>query len=626
MAEIEQLRELLFKREQQRLDDLEAELRDREQRIDALGEVLPESLTRLQDDKQLQQSLKPQLIRGIETTIRSNPKRFAMMFYPVIGPAIRRAISEALKGLLENINHTMENSFSARSWRWRFEAWRTGVPFNQIVLKHTLAYSIDEVFLVQRDSGLLLARSARDANEVLDRDAVAAMLTAIQRFMQESFDTDDDHPVRSIEIGEHTLWIIPGRDASLVALIQGAISRQARGELQHQLEQIHDGHELLLRSYHQHSDSPDHILDGLEDDLSECLLRKQLESSSDQTGKGKKQPIMLWLLLLALLAVLAWQLWQWWWLDRDRDQLVEKIQQTPGWVLMTDAIENDQINIKALRDPLAATPESLIDALAIDQAKVRFTLEDYQSTAASLALQRLSNALPLARSQLQLDTTVRSGSLQGFNVSGELPRSTWQSLQQLAGAFGLQPSTMPPVDIDSLRVALAPPAGAQVQWRDDVLEISGDFDPAWREDLRERLAGLGISAEIDDLSAGLFERRISLLEQRWNGHLLRFESDTQLAADSAEALTSMIQETQSILRLSDTNQRPFVIALTGLTDGRFNAPVNIALREQRAIAIKDQMIAAGIDADVIALQDAVNDSSGNDTRAVRIYLHKLVDN
>lgn len=626
MAEIEQLRELLFKREQQRLDDLEAELRDREQRIDALGEVLPESLNRLQDDKQLQQSLKPQLIRGIETTIRSNPKRFAMMFYPVIGPAIRRAISEALKGLLENINHTMENSFSARSWRWRFEAWRSGVPFNQIVLKHTLAYSIDEVFLVQRDSGLLLARSARDADEVLDRDAVAAMLTAIQRFMQESFDTDDDHPVRSIEIGEHTLWIIPGRDASLVALIQGAISREARGELQHQLEQIHDGYEVLLRSYQQHSDSPDHMLSGLEDDLSGCLLRKQLAQDSGRNSKGKKQPIMLWLLLLAILVVLGWQLWQWWWLDRDRDQLIGKIQQTPGWVLMTDAIDGDQIKIKALRDPLAATPESLTDGLAIDQAKVQFILEDYQSTAASLALQRLSNAVSVDRSQLQLDTIVGSGNLQTFNVNGVLPRSTWQSLRQLAGAFGLQAKNVPPVDIDNLKAALAPPAGTEVQWRGDILEISGEHIPAWHKDLTEKLTALGISAQINDLSTDFLERRINSLQQRWNGHLLSFEGGVQLTADSTAVVTSLVQEIQAILRLSDSDELPFTITLSGLTDGRFNAPVNVALREQRAVTIRNQMIATGIDADVIGLRDAENASGNNDARAVRIHLAKSVDN
>lgn len=162
MAEIEQLRNLLLRKEQQRLDKLEQQLADRERRILAVAEILPETLTRLQHSKRLKRSLRPQFDSGIEASIQRDPKRFAAIFYPVIGPAIRRAISEALKGLLDSINRTMEHSFSARSWSWRLQAWRTGVPFNQIVLKHTLAYSIDEVFLVQRDSGLLIARAARD--------------------------------------------------------------------------------------------------------------------------------------------------------------------------------------------------------------------------------------------------------------------------------------------------------------------------------------------------------------------------------------------------------------------------------------------------------------------------------
>lgn len=622
MAEIEQLRELLFKREQQRLDKLEKELHDREQRIDALGEILPESLNRLQDDKRLQQSLNPQFIRGIETTIRNNPKRFAVMFYPVIGPAIRRAIGEALKGLLENINHTMEHSVSARSWGWRLESWRSGVPFNQIVLKHTLAYSIDEVFLVQNDSGLLLARSARDDAEVLDRDAVAAMLTAIQRFMHESFATDDDSPVRSIEIGEHTLWIVPGRDASLVALIQGAISRDARGELQQQLEKMHDGHEVLLRDYQQHVALPDKLTDELEDDLSACLLRKQLDVDVDKDNEAKKPPIMLWLLSLVILAIAAWQLWQWWWLDIDRDQLVERIEQTPGWVLMDDSVSNDRVQIRALYDPLAATPESLTATLSIDQTRVRFLLEDYQSADAGLALQRLANATSVDRTRLQLNANKPANSLQTFSVEGALPRTTWQSLLRLSAAFGLQVNKPPQMDIASLNLTLAVPDGVEMQWRGDVLEVSGEVNAVWREGLAGRLMDLGIAAKVDDLSAGLLERRTSLLKQRWNGHLLRFD-DAELTAESVTELASFIQEAQALTRLIGNNRLPFAIQLSGLTDGRFSAPVNVELRQQRTNMVRDQLIEAGFRVDALRVVEVTDGSGENDVRAVRIQLPRL---
>src|SRR4029450_9844231 len=71
---------------------------------------------------------------------RENRQVIVDVLFPVIGPAIRKAIAEALRNLVADVNGAIESSFSVRGMRWRVEAWRSGVPYAQIVLKHTLTY------------------------------------------------------------------------------------------------------------------------------------------------------------------------------------------------------------------------------------------------------------------------------------------------------------------------------------------------------------------------------------------------------------------------------------------------------------------------------------------------------
>ena len=57
---------------------------------------------------------------------RSNPGPLADALFPVMGPAIRKAVAAALAGMVEALNRTLEHSLSWRSIAWRLEALRTG--------------------------------------------------------------------------------------------------------------------------------------------------------------------------------------------------------------------------------------------------------------------------------------------------------------------------------------------------------------------------------------------------------------------------------------------------------------------------------------------------------------------
>ena len=66
------------------------------------------------------------------------------------------AFPVVLFSMLETINRTIEQRLSPQSVQWRIEAWRTGLPFSQVVMRHTLHYRVEQVFLIDEETGLPL--------------------------------------------------------------------------------------------------------------------------------------------------------------------------------------------------------------------------------------------------------------------------------------------------------------------------------------------------------------------------------------------------------------------------------------------------------------------------------------
>jgi len=226
--DLERLRRLLIGDKAGRLDRLDRRVSDPGARTEDVAEVLPGAMNRAIDDP----VSRPQLERPIVDTIRSAIKRdtesFAEALFPVLGPAIRRAVADALKSLVQRINAALEHSFTIKGLRWRLEAARSGVPFAQIVLRETMLYAVQEVFLMQPRSGLVLASARRADTLALDQDAFSAMLTAIQAFIQDSFGMAADERLRSAELGDRTLWTISGPSAVLACVVLGSPPMEVR--------------------------------------------------------------------------------------------------------------------------------------------------------------------------------------------------------------------------------------------------------------------------------------------------------------------------------------------------------------------------------------------------------------
>ena len=60
------------------------------------------------------------------------------------------------------------------------------MSFAEVVLKHTLVYRVEHVFLIHRHTGLLIAHAASQDATSQDPQLVSSMLSAIQDFVRDS--------------------------------------------------------------------------------------------------------------------------------------------------------------------------------------------------------------------------------------------------------------------------------------------------------------------------------------------------------------------------------------------------------------------------------------------------------
>jgi outer membrane protein OmpA-like peptidoglycan-associated protein len=398
------LRELLVGTERRAIADLRRRLDALELTPEEVADRLPDAIAlRASRDDQLARALAPTLEGAIGESVQRNPQQFAQAIYPSLGPAIRRAIREAMAGMLAGINHAIEHSLSWQGLKWRVEAWRTGVPFPQIVMKHALVYRVEQVYLIHGETSVLLAHVAAPDLVTPDADLVSGMLTAIRDFVSDSFNAGEAGGLRTFTVGELTVLVEPGPRALLAAVVRGESPPDLLERLQRTLELLHFQFASQLNRFDGDAAPFDHARPL----LAECL---ETVLETDRPRRRSLAPRLAWALALLVVAALVTvavvsQLrWR---------RAVAALRAQPGLVVLDARRGLGSWRFAGLRDPLAADPRAVLAGLGVDTGRVGGTWTPYVSADAAIVLARARRVLdPPPGVQLAVagDTVVASGS------------------------------------------------------------------------------------------------------------------------------------------------------------------------------------------------------------------------
>jgi outer membrane protein OmpA-like peptidoglycan-associated protein len=378
-----ELRRLLLGPWQTELSRLKQRLDDPRLHAREVGGILPDAIVlRSGQDARLTTALAPTVEEILKASVKRDPRTLVNALFPVMGPAIRKAIFETVKRMIQSFDQIIGQSFSWQGLKWRAEAFRAGKSFGEVALRHSLLYQVEQVFLIHKETGLLLQHVVTEWAAAQEPDMVSGMLTAIQDFVHDSFRTEREDTLDAVQVGELTIWIEQGPLAVIAGVIRGNPPEELRLLFEEALENIHLEQTQALESFKGDAapfEAARHYLDS--------CLRAQYKP-----GKQKVSPLSL-VILGALVVILG--LWSFYSVQSNLRwaAFLKKLSADPGVVIIEAGKRDGMRFISGLRDPLATDPSDLLKEAKIDPKQVIFRWEPYYALNDRFILMRAKQLL-----------------------------------------------------------------------------------------------------------------------------------------------------------------------------------------------------------------------------------------
>lgn len=549
---LDALKQLLILPEKERIQTIEDRLDDPMKRAREVSQLLPEAISMsVLSNNKISRVLHPVIDDTLKASVKKNPKAIADAIFPALGPGIRKAISATILGMIQSLNQVLNHSFSIQGLKWRFEAFKTRKSFAEVVLLNTLVFQVEQIFLIHERTGIVLEHVVAKDAIVQDPDLVSGMLTAIQDFVQDSFQTETGDGLDTLRIGSsRSVWIEKGEDALIAAVIRGTPPMDLRTFFREQIEEIHLKAGTALKEF-----------DG--DPVPFAVFRESLEEGLTSMEKQESQKVspLLWVLVLILflLAGLAGfhmfsrhQQRQLAVLERQHvlhtfEAIRNRMEATKGLILTSVRERNGEFRIQGLRDPLAPDPAGLITAQE--------------------------------RSQLRIN-------------------AQWRAF------YSLDPGLV----ILRARRFLAPPDTVRLKLSGDTLMAAGKASHNWIQASRRlALAVPGVNGYRDDGIQNTDRLALDRSLAELNRIRFFFENNrTELVPGQEPVLETALETVRSIQAGQSLLQVPVQIRIRGHTDSSGNEKRNLKLSLERARTLFDLLVANGIRADLLSVSGVGN--------------------
>ncbi len=202
---------------------------DRDQ-IQLLAEEVHSLRRQISDKDALAAAVAPVLGEAIRRQIQESREEIIDALYPVIGQIVVRAVTEAMRDLARSIDERLQAATDFQRVGRRIRSIVTGVPVSELALRSGLPFVVQEIYLIHRESGLLLWHTSRSAQSAADADLVGAMLTAIREFTDQVLGGGGDQ-LHQLQLGNRELLLEFGHYSYVGVMIDGVVPANFRWKL-----------------------------------------------------------------------------------------------------------------------------------------------------------------------------------------------------------------------------------------------------------------------------------------------------------------------------------------------------------------------------------------------------------
>ena len=146
--------------------------------------------------------------------------------YPILGKMVKKYGAQEIKVLSEKIDNQL--SFIS-AWKRRLRSFFGGSKEKELLLNDLSSEKVEQVLLIERDSGLLKAGYSK--TETIDEEMISGMLTAIKSFVEDAFNQKNQE-LELIEYELYNIHIQSFVNYYVAVVISGSYSLKTKDKVQ----------------------------------------------------------------------------------------------------------------------------------------------------------------------------------------------------------------------------------------------------------------------------------------------------------------------------------------------------------------------------------------------------------
>lgn len=176
--------------------------------------------------KSIPQTLGPTITATLKEEIKNHKDEVVDALYPVLGKMVKKYVAQEMKLLSEKVDDQL--GFLKR-WKRKFKSIFTGVKEDQLMMNELSSAKIEQVLLIEKDSGILKASYTK--SKTIDEEMISGMFTAIKSFVEDAFE-QRGQDLELIEYENYQIQLQSFVTHYVAVVISGNYSLNSKNKLQ----------------------------------------------------------------------------------------------------------------------------------------------------------------------------------------------------------------------------------------------------------------------------------------------------------------------------------------------------------------------------------------------------------